>query len=92
MISFVIIKPQFIYDHSKKKYKEFALGSSGDKEKSMLSLPVLAVIIAVIIGIIFCNVGQNSNKTNDSKVIRYEYVKVPMISPNYLPYYYPEKQ
>lgn len=73
MISLVMIKPQFLYDHNKKQYK--GLGSI--EGKTMLSLPVLSVVIAIIIGLIFCNIGQNTECNNTEKIIRYEYVKVP---------------
>ncbi len=75
MISLVMIKPQFLYDHNKKQYKE--LGSI--EGRTMLSLPVLSVVVAIIIGLIFCNIGQNTecNNMNTEKIIRYEYVKVP---------------
>lgn len=55
MISFVVLKPHFIYDHNKKQYKEF--GSTNDK--TLLSLPVLAIVLAIIMGIIFCNIKGN---------------------------------
>ena len=57
MISFVVLKPHFIYDHNKKQYKEF--GNSNDK--TLLSLPVMAIVVAIIMGIIFCNINKKTH-------------------------------
>ena len=57
LISLVIYnKPKFIYDKKRKKFKEFGMGY----DKSIISLPILSILIAVITYIIFFYIEQNS--------------------------------
>lgn len=46
--SLVLCKPNFVYDHKKGKYKEY--GTSGNK--TIFTLPVTAVLLAILIAII----------------------------------------
>ena len=57
MIIIIYNKPNFIYDKKRKKFKEFGLES----DKSIISLPILSIIIAVITYIIFFYIEQNAN-------------------------------
>ena len=89
MISLVLIKPQFIYDKNKKQYKKFGYTNG----KITLSLPVVSIIVAILIGLIFTNIGKNNDKCHDkqeqnnNRIIKYEYVKVPVISSDYFPFH-----
>ena len=49
-------KPNFIYDKKRKKYKEFGMSD----DKSIISLPILSILIAVITYIIFFYIEQNA--------------------------------
>lgn len=49
-------KPNFIYDKKRKKFKEYGLES----DKSIISLPILSIIIAVVTYIIFFYIEQNA--------------------------------
>lgn len=49
-------KPNFIYDKKRKKFKEFGI----ETDKSIISLPILSIIIAVITYIIFFYIEQNT--------------------------------
>lgn len=75
MMLFVSTKPQFIYDHIKNEYKGFG----NDGNKTFFTLPVLAIAIAVLIAIFFCNLG---NTTNNEKNEQIKYVPIPI---NYYP-------
>jgi hypothetical protein len=82
MISFVVLKPHFIYDHNKKQYKEF--GNSNNK--TLVSLPVIAIVIAIIMGIIFCNIiGSIENQNNKQIPISHPagYYSIYPYHPNY---------
>ena len=85
MILFVVIKPQLIYDHNKNEYKGFGDGDG----KTIFTLPVLAIAIAVFIAIIFCNLGNSTNnETNNdkNKTEQIKYIPIPMNLPmNYYP-------
>ena len=78
MVLFAIIKPQLIYDYTKNEYKGFGDGNN----KTFFTLPVLSIIIAIVIAIIFCNLGnvQNNDKNKNEQQIKY--IPVPM---NYYP-------
>lgn len=81
MILFVVIKPQLIYDHNKNEYKGFGDGDG----KTIFTLPVLAVTIAVFIAIIFCNLGNSINNemgSDKNKTEQIKYIPIPM---NYYP-------
>lgn len=58
IIIFLVIynKPNFIFDKKRKKFKEFGLESS----KSIISLPILSIIIAVVTYVIFFYIEQNA--------------------------------
>ena len=49
IILLIYYKPKIIYDTKTKKFKQFGL----NKGKSILSLPILAILIAIITYIIF---------------------------------------
>ena len=57
-------KPEIIYDKKIKKFKQFGL----NKGKSILSLPILAILLSIVIYIIFFYVASSAmvhNKYND---------------------------
>ena len=58
IIIFLVIynKPNFIYDKKRKKFKEFGLES----DKSIIPLPILSIIIAVVTYVIFFYIEQNA--------------------------------
>lgn len=64
----IIIKPNIIYDHNKKKFKKF--GYTNDK--SMFPISILSIVIAIIITLLFSfitcsdNDNINSQKTVNS--------------------------
>jgi hypothetical protein len=49
-------KPSIIYDKKTKKFKQFGMNSG----KSVLSLPVLAILLSIIIYIIFSYVERSA--------------------------------
>ncbi len=50
----ILQKPSFIYDRKYKKFKGFGTG----KGKSLLALPVLAIVLAVLIYVIFASIEK----------------------------------
>ena len=50
----VFTKPDFIYDHTKSKYKEY--GTAGNK--TIFTLPILSIILAIFIAIIVVVTGK----------------------------------
>jgi hypothetical protein len=61
------IKPDFIYDHSKKKFKEFGM----ENDQTVLTLPVLAIIISVLIYVIFSSLFTNNINMNNTNTLNY---------------------
>jgi hypothetical protein len=49
IISVIIFKPDFIYDKKHNKFKSFGV----NKNKTLLSLPIFSILIAVLIYIFF---------------------------------------
>jgi hypothetical protein len=49
IILLILYKPSIIYDKKLKKYKQFGV----DKQSSLLPLPILSLLIAIIIYIVF---------------------------------------
>jgi hypothetical protein len=49
-------KPNFIYDKKRKKFKEFGMSS----DKSIIPLPILSILLAIIVYIIFFYIEQNA--------------------------------
>lgn len=58
MALFVLTKPDIIYNYNIKKYKEF--GNTGDK--TYFTLPVIAIISALLIGILFTCANKKTNE------------------------------
>lgn len=58
IIIFLVIynKPNFIFDKKRKKFKEFGL----EPTKSIIPLPILSIIIAVVTYVIFFYIEQNA--------------------------------
>lgn len=56
LILVIYNKPNFIYDKKRNKFKEFGLSN----DKSIISLPILSIMIAVITYIIFFYIEQNA--------------------------------
>jgi hypothetical protein len=78
MFLFVITKPQIIYDYNRNEYKGFGNGEG----KTFFTLPVLSIIIAVFISIIFCSLGNVNNDDKNKNDRQIKYIPVPM---NYYP-------
>jgi hypothetical protein len=80
MVSLVLIKPDFVYDHNKKLYREFGTAEG----KTIFSMPALAVGIAILLVILFnvLNISNNINNRDTSikTKYKYKYVPVPMMS------------
>ena len=49
IISIYLVKPDEVYDHKKNKFKEFGL----ENDKTILAIPVIAVVLAILIYILF---------------------------------------
>jgi hypothetical protein len=91
IITLALVKPQIIYNHKQNKYREFGLNfkdiQNPDKP-TPLSFSILAIIIAILMGIIFSllykpdNIKslKNDNKKNKSnKHMKLAYIKKPQI-------------
>lgn len=66
----VISKPNFLYDHKNNKYREFG---NDDPNKTILTLPVIAILLSIIIVILF---SLKSKENNQIKYIPIQYVPV----------------
>jgi hypothetical protein len=82
LILFLFVsKPNFIYDHERQKFKDFGFGES----KSIISLPIVAIVLAIIIYIIFfqlCSTDQTNKLAGGFKKHKMKHM-MPMN------YYYP---
>ena len=58
MITIVILKPEFVYDHKNKQYREFGF----TQEKTVFTMPVIAILLAIIMVIIFRLIQSNGKK------------------------------
>ena len=56
----VLSKPDFIYDHEQNKYKEFGIDS---ENKTLLTLPVVGILLSLIIFTLFAYIEQISIPT-----------------------------
>jgi hypothetical protein len=75
MLIIILIKPDFIYDHNKSKFKEF--GSS--KDKSFLSLGTTAVLLAILTAILFMVFGNsNDDEKTEKETPKVQYIPVPV--------------
>ena len=75
MLIIIIIKPDFVYDHDKAKFKEF--GSS--KNKSFFSLGTTAILLAILIGILFIVFGNSyDDEKKDNETTKVQYITVPV--------------
>ncbi len=68
--SIVFMKPNFLYDHNKSKFKEF--GTTFDK--TIFTLPVLAIILAITISVSFATLSPKSKQN-------IQYIPVPYYQP-----------
>jgi hypothetical protein len=69
MIIIIYNKPNFIYDKKRKFFKEFGLES----DKSIIPLPILSIILAVITYIIFFYIEQNAKIISSYNSIVYKH-------------------
>ena len=69
IIIIIYNKPNFIYDKKRKKFKEFGI----EHNKSILPLPLLSIIIAVITYIIFFHIEQNAKIISSYNSIVYKH-------------------
>ena len=81
MVIIIIIKPNFIYDRNKSKFKEF--GSS--KNKSFLSLGTTAIFLAILVAILFMVFGNSNDNEISEKEPKIQYISVPVYQqPQYI--------
>jgi hypothetical protein len=73
MIVLIILKPGFIYDTDKSKFKDFGTG----KGKTIFSIGTFAILIAIVISIVF-NIIIQRNNTNISSQQNVKYIQVPV--------------
>lgn len=57
IILIVIIKPEFMYDKKRRKFKQFGTG----RRQTILTLPMISIILAIIIYIIFAYIAKTYN-------------------------------
>jgi hypothetical protein len=69
IILIIYNKPNFIYDKKRKKFKEFGLNHN----RSIISLPILSIIIAVITYVIFFYIEQNAKIISSYNSIVYKH-------------------
>lgn len=60
IIGLIYFKPEFIYDKKTKKFKQFGI----NKGSTIFSLPVLSILLAVVLYIIFLWVDKLNNLSN----------------------------
>ena len=77
IVFLVITKPEFMYDHENKQYREFGM----TKNKTLFSLPVLSITIAIIIVMLFRFLQSNEKSKIHGGKIKYKYIPVPMMQP-----------
>lgn len=77
MVIMVVLKPSFIYDHDKSKFKEFGF----KKNKSFLSIGSVGIFAAFFIAILLVFLGKSDNEKED-KIPNIQYVQVPV--PQYI--------
>ncbi len=72
----VFLKPTFLYDNEKQQYKEFGTGDN----QTIFTLPMIAIILAIIIAIIAMSFKIKSlkPKTNDESNVNYKFIPVPV--------------
>ena len=78
--SLVFIKPNFIYDQNENKYKEF--GTTSDK--TIFTLPVISIVLAIMISVIFAVMAKSSSKQDNTKLTQnqnIQYVPVQWFQP-----------
>lgn len=63
----IIIKPNFVYDHDKFRFKKFGY----TKDKSIFSIETLSVIFAIIIIMIFSLIGNNKSENAESDELKF---------------------
>jgi len=66
IIIIIYNKPNFIYDKKRNKFKEFGL----EHNKSIITLPILSIILAVVTYIIFFYIEQNAKIISSYKKFR----------------------
>lgn len=76
IILLVMMKPSFIYDNDKKQYRQFGR----TKDKTIFTLPVISVFLAVVLVILFNRSGNKPIKAKKRSKIKY--IPIPM---NYVP-------
>ena len=59
IIILLITKPNFLYSHEKKKFKTFGC----NEDETILSLPIISIIIAIILYMIFHFIELLNEKT-----------------------------
>jgi len=78
IVLLVMTKPNFMYDNNKKQYREFGR----TKDKTIFTLPVVAILLAVLLVVLFNRYGYNNKSTKSKKKSKIKYIPIPM---NYMP-------
>jgi hypothetical protein len=60
IIGLIYFKPEFIYDKKTKKFKQFGI----NKGNTIFSLPVLSILLAVVLYILFLWIDKLNNLSN----------------------------
>ena len=76
MITLVILKPDFIYNHNKKIYKEFGTTDG----KTLLSLPAISIGMAILLVLLFSILKIDNIESKTKTKYKYKYVPIPMMS------------
>ena len=63
IVLLIYLKPPFLYDKKQKQFKSFGL----DKNSTILSLPILSIILAILIYIIFSWIDKYNYIQNEYK-------------------------
>ncbi len=82
--SLVFLKPDFVYDHKKSKYKEY--GTTGNK--TIFTLPVTAVLLAILIAIIVVVTTKKDPVLNQQHQLNQQYQHQQQPNIQYIPMYY----
>jgi NADH:ubiquinone oxidoreductase subunit 6 (subunit J) len=60
IIILIVIKPTFLYDKKKRKFKQFGYG----KHKTILTLPILSIFVSIIVFIVSYIIRDETQESN----------------------------
>jgi hypothetical protein len=76
LIILIIIKPNFLYDKKKQRFKQFGYG----KNKTILTLPILSIFVSVIVFIFSYFVKEDDNNIINETTQQQFQINTPPIS------------